>query len=153
KNVAAIGHGKQEGFAKIESGVPADNQPKIASTFEGEGEHQRDADHAQGADPGLAGVLQVHAAKTQRENRGRGPKSDAVGQRELQIAAKRELLKKPHQDEEQRPGESPAQGGRAGDRDRAEAVATEGSNKAHQNRDLNDAERGAMPKSQSEPRP
>src|SRR6266702_1753221 len=91
---AAVGNGEEIGFAPIEAGVEADGVPEIAGAAKCEGKentNQRDAGCADGT---LAGIAQVDSAEAQRKKESGGPETDAVGQRELSVAAEHEFLEK-----------------------------------------------------------
>lgn len=93
KNKAAVGHGEQERFAKIETGMPADGHPKTSRAAQDEGKQKARSDNANDAEPVFA-TLQVRGAKDQRQNDGGRPKADSVRERELRIASEEELLRK-----------------------------------------------------------
>jgi len=89
---AAVGDGEEIGFAPVEAGVKADGVPEIAGAIEREGKKNADKSDAGRADGTLARIAEVDGAEAQGKNESGRPEADAVGQRELCVAAEQELF-------------------------------------------------------------
>src|SRR5271169_4203132 len=104
---AAVGDGKEKGFAPIETGVKADGVPEIARAIQGESKKEADQSDAGRTDRSFTRVAEVEGAEGQGEQNCGGPETDAVGECELCVAAEGKLLEEADGDEEQQVEEAP----------------------------------------------
>src|SRR5215469_5274261 len=108
--------------------MPADHQPEVSCSLEGESEKEANHHDVGCAHPVFATIQQMYGPKAKGEQTGTGPVADHSGQGELQVAAKHELLGEADHDEEQQPEEKPLDNQRGiGKSKRSEAVTAKGS--------------------------
>src|SRR5215472_2947596 len=143
---AAVGNRKQEGLSKIEAGVPADRQPKVARSVQRKSEDCSCNDYIQQPNESFAGIPLVYHAKCHRKSKRRGPESDAASQRVLRVSAKQELFRQANEHKRDRPKNSPAQKARPMNGEAPERVSAESGNQRHKQAHFPEPEHNTEPK-------
>src|SRR5580698_1708492 len=144
-HAAAIRNGIQIALTPVPGGVHADREPEAAGAAQSEAKKQTDQPGAERANPGLAGILQMHGPKDERQHIRGWPESKTPGKRELSVAAKGELLEEANQQEERSPEDCEFDGPFAMQNGIAVRKHSRAAHQKHQNRKRDDAPRQPLP--------
>src|SRR5580704_2859865 len=92
RNGPTVGRGKDKGLGEVPPGVQADGEPQSSRAAQGQAEKHRNQKNLRNARPSFSAVGQVNGSEQRGDDRGRGPKADAVGECRENVAAKEKFL-------------------------------------------------------------